>query len=138
MADIVSKAKIVTSPDVYSDLNLLFTAHPITKDVTRLLDSDAVKRSVKNIVLTNYYERPFKPALGGGVRNLLFELDTDRRLDRARSQLRKTIEIFEPRVFNVIVEFSRLDTNEMQITIYYTISNTMPRQEVEFTIRRTR
>jgi hypothetical protein len=50
MADIVSKAKVVTSPDVYSDLNLLFTAHPITKDVTRLLDADAVKRSVKNIV----------------------------------------------------------------------------------------
>ena len=75
MADLISKAKVVTSPDVYSDLNLLFTAHPITKDVTRLLDADAVKRSVKNIVLTNYYERPFKPAFGGGIRNLLFELD---------------------------------------------------------------
>ena len=138
MADIVSKAKTVASPDVYADLNLFFTVHPITKDVTRLLDSDAVKRSVKNIVLTNYYERPFKPAFGGGIRNLLFELDTDRRLDRARRQLRKTIETFEPRVSNVICEFSRLDTNEMQITIYYTISNAMPRQEVEFTIRRTR
>jgi phage baseplate assembly protein W len=138
MADIVNKAKIVTSPDVYSDLNLFFTAHPITKDVTRLLDSDAVKRSVKNIVLTNYYERPFKPALGGGIRNLLFELDTDRRIDRARKQLRKTIEIFEPRVSNVMCDFSRLDTNEIQITIYYTISNDMPNQQVEFTIRRTR
>jgi len=138
MADIVSKAKIVSSPDVYSDLNLLFTSHPITKDVTRLIDSDAIKRSVKNIVLTNYYERPFKPALGGGVRELLFELDTDRRLQRAKSQLRKTIELFEPRVSNVSPIFSRTDTNDMQITIYYTISNAMPRQEVEFTVRRTR
>jgi|TARA_B110000263_G_C14896874_1_gene324332 phage baseplate assembly protein W len=138
MADIISKGKTVASPDVYSDLNMLFTAHPITKDVTRLLDSDAIKRSVKNIVLTNYYERPFKPALGGGIRNLLFNLDTDRRLNRARKQLKSTIETFEPRVSNVFCIFSRLDTNEMQIIINYTISNAMPRQEVEFTVRRTR
>ena len=138
MADIVSKAKVVTSPDVYSDLNLLFTAHPITKDVTRLLDSDAIKRSVKNIVLTNYYERPFKPSLAGGVRNLLFALDTDRRIFRAKARIKKTVETFEPRVSNVVVQFSKIDTNELQITINYTIVSGMPNQQVEFTVRRTR
>ena len=138
MADLISKAKVVTSPDVYSDLNMLFTAHPITKDVTRLMDSDAVKRSVKNIVLTNYYERPFKPSLGGGIRNLLFQLDTDRRLFRAKAQLKKTIETFEPRVSNVVVQFSKVDTNELQITINYMIVSGMPNQQVEFTVRRTR
>jgi phage baseplate assembly protein W len=138
MADLISKAKTVTSPDVYSDLDIIFTAHPITKDVTRLLDSDAIKRSVKNIVLTNYYERPFKPSLGGGIRNLLFQLDTDRRLFRARRQLKTTIETFEPRVSNVVVQFSKIDTNELQITINYTIISGMPNQQVEFTVRRTR
>ena len=138
MADLISKAKVVTSPDVYSDLNMLFTAHPITKDVTRLMDSDAVKRSVKNIVLTNYYERPFKPSLGGGIRNLLFQLDTDRRLFRAKAQLKKTIETFEPRVSNVVVQFSKIDTNALQITINYVITSGMPNQQVEFTVRRTR
>jgi predicted component of type VI protein secretion system len=138
MADLISKAKVVTSPDVYSDLNLLFTAHPITKDVTRLLDSDAIKRSVKNIVLTNYYERPFKPSLAGGVRNLLFALDTDRRIFRAKARIKKTVETFEPRVSNVVVQFSKVDTNELQITINYTIVSGMPNQQVEFTVRRTR
>tara|TARA_B100001245_G_C22801217_1_gene386191 strand:+ start:498 stop:914 length:417 start_codon:yes stop_codon:yes gene_type:complete len=138
MADLISKAKVVTSPDVYSDLNLLFTAHPITKDVTRLLDSDAIKRSVKNIVLTNYYERPFKPSLAGGVRNLLFALDTDRRIFRAKARIKKTVETFEPRVSNVVVQFSKIDTNELQITINYTIVSGMPNQQVEFTVRRTR
>ena len=138
MADLISKAKVVTSPDVYSDLNMLFTAHPITKDVTRLLDSDAIKRSVKNIVLTNYYERPFKPSLAGGVRNLLFALDTDRRIFRAKARIKKTVETFEPRVSNVVVQFSKVDTNELQITINYMIVSGMPNQQVEFTVRRTR
>ena len=136
--DIVSKAKTVTSPDVYSDLDLFFTAHPITGDVSRKFDSDAIKRSVKNIVLTNYYERPFKPSLGGGIRNLLFDLDTDVKLSRAQKQLRNTIQMLEPRIERVACGFFKTDDNAMQVVIHYKIRNGMPNQEVEFTVRRTR
>ena len=72
-------------------LDLLFTAHPITGDVATKSDSDAVRRSVRNIVMTNYYERPFKPSLGGNVRGLLFELDTDRKLNRAKKDLQRQL-----------------------------------------------
>ena len=58
----------------YSDLDILFTAHPISGDVTTKKDSDAVKRSVRNILLTNNYERPFKPNFGANLRAMLFEL----------------------------------------------------------------
>ena len=86
MADLVSQSKTVSNKNKYSDLDLFFNAHPITKDITVKTDTDAIKRSVKNIVLTNYYERPFKPSLGGGVRNLMFELNTSRRIKRFSKQ----------------------------------------------------
>ena len=86
---VVNKGKNVAIKEAYKDLDLFFTAHPITGDVATKSDSDAVRRAVRNIVLTNYYERPFKPSLGGNVRGLLFELDTDRQVRRARKQMAK-------------------------------------------------
>ena len=86
---VVNKGKNVAIMEAYKDLDLFFTAHPITGDVATKSDSDAVRRAVRNIVLTNYYERPFKPSLGGNVRGLLFELDTDRQVRRARKQMAK-------------------------------------------------
>ena len=56
---VVNKSKNVAIKEAYKDLDINFLAHPITGDVTTKTDSDAVKRAVKNIVLTNYYERPF-------------------------------------------------------------------------------
>jgi len=138
MVDIVNKAKIVVNDNLYSDIDLLFSAHPITGDVSRRTDSDAIKRSVKNIVLTNYYERPFKPSLGGGLRNMLFELDTDRRLQRVQKQLKNTIETFEPRVSNVFITLNKLDNNELSVTVNYSIKSGQPSQQTQFNIRRTR
>jgi len=138
MVDIVSKAKTVANNELYSDIDLLFSAHPITGDVSRRLDSDAIKRSIKNIVLTNYYERPFKPSLGGGLRNMLFELDTDRRLQRVQNNLKKTIENFEPRVKNVFITLNKLDNNELSVTVNYSIKSGQPSQQTQFNIRRTR
>ena len=138
MVDIVNKAKMVVNDNLYSDIDLLFSAHPITGDVSRRTDSDAIKRSVKNIVLTNYYERPFKPSLGGGLRNMLFELDTDRRLQRVQKQLKNTIETFEPRVSNVFITLNKLDNNELSVTVNYSIKSGQPSQQTQFNIRRTR
>ena len=112
-------------------------AHPITGDVTTKTDSDAVKRAVKNIVLTNYYERPFKPSLGGNIRGLLFELDTDRKLNRARKRLAETISDLEPRVENVRCKFDT-SGNSLNVVIFYNIKNGITGQEVEFNITRAR
>ena len=136
--DIVSKGKNVATPDAFSDLDLFFVAHPVTGDVSRKLDTDAVKRSVKNIVLTNFYERPFKPSFGGGLRSLLFELNTDRGLVRARSLLKENIELFESRVHRVYCNFYETDANAITIVINYSIKNGRPNQELEFTVNRTR
>tara|TARA_B100002019_G_scaffold110245_1_gene94796 strand:+ start:452 stop:865 length:414 start_codon:yes stop_codon:yes gene_type:complete len=137
MVEYVNKSKNVAIKEAYSDLDLLFKAHPISGDVTVKTDADAVKRAVKNIVLTNYYERPFKPSLGGNIRGLLFELDTDRKLNRAKERLTKTIEDFEPRVENVRCRF-KTEGNSLDVTVFYNIKNGLSGQEVEFNITRAR
>ena len=138
MVDYVKpNSKNVAIKEAYKDLDLNFMAHPITGDVTTKSDSEAVKRAVKNIVLTNYYERPFKPSLGGNIRGLLFELNTDRQLNRARDRLADTITALEPRVENVRC---KLDTsgNSLNVIIFYNIKNGLTGQEVEFNITRAR
>ena len=134
---VVNKSKNVAIKEAYKDLDLFFTAHPITGDVATKSDSDAVRRAVRNIVLTNYYERPFKPSLGGNVRGLLFELDTDRKVKRARRGLAKAIESFEHRVNNVRCTFD-LEGNTLDVTVFYNIINGLNNQEIQFTVNRVR
>ena len=134
---VVNKGKNVAIKEAYRDLDLFFTAHPITGDVATKSDSDAVRRAVRNIVMTNYYERPFKPSLGGNIRGLLFELDTDRKLNRAKKRLTQAIEDFEPRVQNVRCVFQSKD-NSLDVTVFYNIKNGLSNQELQFTVNRTR
>ena len=58
---------------IYSDLDFNFTAHPVSKDVTRKYDENAVKTALKNLILTRNYERPFHSEIGSPIRALLFE-----------------------------------------------------------------
>jgi phage baseplate assembly protein W len=136
--DVVNNAKVVATKNNYRDLDLLFKAHPITGDVTTRSDVEAVKRSVKNIVLTNHYERPFKPGFGGSLRDLLFELNTDRKIRKVQERIANTIKNFEPRVDAVSTIISNNDSNEINVQIFYTIKNTRRQQDVEFTITRAR
>jgi len=139
MVDLVNNGKTVATKDIYADLDIFFRKHPITGDIVRKTDTDAIKRSVRNIVMTNKYERPFKPNFGGSIRNKLFELNTDRQLNRMKRNLAKEIQQLEPRVNNVNVVFGDLeDSNNLDVTIFYNITNGAPQQEVEITVSRTR
>ena len=83
---------------IYSDLNLSFTKNPATKDVARLFDVQAIKRSVKNIILTNKYERPFNSDFGCNLRGFLFENITEPLLVVIKDRVSMAIEKYEPRV----------------------------------------
>ena len=137
---VVNEGKTVAKKDLYSDLNLQFTPHPITGDVTRKTDSDAIRRSVRNIIMTNYYERPFKPGFGGNLIGLLFNLDTDRGLEKVSEKLTKTIETFEPRVKNVTIRVNNegMNTNTLELSIFYNIINGSRNQELSLTVSRAR
>ena len=82
----------------FSDIDLSFTRNLVTSDVVQIEDVIAVKRSVKNLVQTNYYERPFQPELGCGIRELLFENFTPMTKIFIESKIREVLVNFEPRI----------------------------------------
>ena len=86
------------STRIYSDLNLNFTKNPATKDVAKLFDVQAIKRAVKNIILTNRYERPFKSDFGCNLRGFLFENLTEPVMVLIKDRVAMAIEKYEPRV----------------------------------------
>ena len=126
------------SDSAYSDLDIQFKRHPNTGDVVVRKDADAVKRSVRNIILTNHYERPFKPGFGGSMRDLLFELTSSRKLRKARNRIKSMIELFEPRVTNVRVTLNEIDSNEVSLQIYFSIRNGLNNQSIDMTLTRAR
>jgi phage baseplate assembly protein W len=137
--DITNEAKTVaTSKGTYRDLDLLFRAHPQTGDVVVRTDAEAVKRSVRNIILTNHYERPFKPGFGGSIRDLLFELNTSRQLKKVQRRLKDMLEAFEPRVKDVVVSILTQDSNEVNLNIQYSIINIARNQALDLTVTRAR
>ena len=139
MTEYVNNGKTVSSENIYSDLNLSFTPHPITGDITRKTDVDAVKRSVRNIVSTNSYERPFKPNFGVNLRNKLFELDTSVfGKGRVANDIARQIEIHEPRVRNVKVVLNEVNRNELSMQISLKVINSLETEELEYVLTRTR
>jgi len=103
---------------------LNFTKNPATKDVARLTDVEAVKRSVRNLILTNRFERPFHPEIGSSIRDLLFELITPLNAVLLQDRVEEVIENFEPRanVQQVIVQ-DEIDQNRYRVTISFYVNN---------------
>ena len=82
----------------FSDIDLDFTRNVVTSDVVSVEDVVAVKRSVKNLVQTNFYERPFQPELGCGIRELLFENFTPITKVLLEKKIEEVLKNYEPRI----------------------------------------
>ena len=93
----------------YRDIDLNFARNPVTNDIVKIEDVNAVKRSVRNLIQTNFYERPFHPELGSGVRDLLFENFTPLTRVFLQRKIEGVITNFEPRVS---LESIRIDQDE--------------------------
>ena len=114
----------VPTKAIFSDIPISFTAHPITGNVKKSINRDAVKNSVRNIILTNHGERFFKPKFGGNVTSQLFENASKfTEFNTARS-IRIALQNYEPRaeVINVRVD-SNPDTNNLTVTLKFRIFN---------------
>ena len=114
----------VRSNRTYSDLNLNFNKNPATKDVAKLKDVEAVKRAVRNLILTNRFERPFHPEIGSDIRSLLFENMTPVVEVLLKDRIKETIDVFEPRadVTDIIVSGDS-DRNEYRVQIEFRVLN---------------
>lgn len=108
----------------YSDLDLDFIAHPTTGDVTKKKGNEAIKRSVRNLILTNFYDRPFVSRIGSNAQKLLFENGSMITANFLKDAIREVIINFEPRVAiqNILVEFD-YDRNGYNATLQYVILN---------------
>lgn len=120
----MAQITISRQPD-YSDLDLDFQINPITGDINRKTGTDAVKRSIRNLIFTNYYERPFKSALGSEVTRLLFDNVDVMTASFIEDAIIRLINKFEPRVrLNSVRVTADYDNNGFGVEIQYTVVNT--------------
>ncbi len=113
-----------TSQVIYSDFDNLFVTNPITKQLNRKINRNAVKQSVKNLVLTDFYERPFQSDIGCNIRGYLFEPFTSHLQEQIKDAVVNVITNYEPRakIIDVLVE-DRLDLNAISLTIAFEVLN---------------
>lgn len=134
----LEKASIVSRKKGYSDLDLSLQLHPDTGQLRPLRDDNAIRQSVRNLILTNNFERPFQPSLGANLRGLLFEpADAITRLaikDNIEAVLKK-----EPRIKLLALSIVDLsDKNAYRVTIKYRIRESNREADVAIVLRRLR
>lgn len=115
---------IISRKNDYADLDLDFMPHPTTKDVMKKTGIEAIKRSVRNLVLTNFYDRPFQPYIGSNALKLLFDNATPITANFLNNAIREVIQNYEPRVRiqDLRVEFD-IDNNGYNVTLYIVVIN---------------
>ena len=124
----------------FKDLSASFQTSPLNNDLIALKNESAIARSVRNLVLTGRGERPFQPILGTGVSRLLFENMDKLTASAIRSEIRTTIENYEPRVeINEILVEPDFEGNAFHVTLqYFIIGIDVPEQELTFALEPTR
>jgi len=118
-------AKITaTSPGKYSDIDLSFVKRK-DGDIFKKRDANAVKQAVKNLIMTNQFEKPFMPYFGANIQDLLFELSNDFLSHNIETQIVRAIENYEPRarVLNVSSSFNDI-SNTLDVSITFQIIST--------------
>ena len=118
----------------YTDLDLFFGKKSSNSDVQDITDIKAVKRSIRNLVLLNHYEKPFHPEIASGVRDMLFELMTPVTATILARKIEDVINNFEPRARLISVNaLPNLDRNEYEVSIEFYVVN-QPTELVDLTI----
>ena len=133
------KSKSTRNSRPFRDIDLDFNRNAITNDVAVVEDVIAVKRSVKNLIQTNFYERPFHPELGCGIRELLFENFTPMTRVFLQRKIEEVLINYEPRINlqNVAVDDDQ-DNNRLVVDIYFYVVGVPGPQQVQTFLQRVR
>jgi len=128
----------VRTPD-YSDLDLDFLAHPTTGDIVRKTGVDAIKRSVRNLVLTNFYDRPFRSYIGSNAQKILFDNINPLTAGFLKDAIDEVIRNYEPRVKIVQISVNTSpDNNGYDATVSFIILNTSQPVVISLFLERVR
>jgi len=125
--------------NLFKDLDLDFTPHPVTGDVVQKTDAEAVKRAVRNLVLMSRYDKPFKPELDSRIRSMLFEPATPLVAMAIRSHIIDVLDQYEPRaaINDVRVVFDEA-SNAFHVSVSFMLTNTREITKVFVSIERLR
>ena len=123
----------------FSDLDIDFTANPVTGDVVKVKDANSVKRGIKNILLTENTERLFQPQIGSGLKNLLFEQMTDITTQLLEDEVRSAIDAWEERatVLSLVVTAEE-ELNRYRVAVTFRTNNILEAQNLEVYLQRER
>lgn len=126
-------------PDLFSDFLDDLTPHPVTKDLVRVKNDQAIKQSIKNIVFTRLGERLFQPTIGSEIANALFEPNDIILEENLKFTIRSAIAFHEPRasVFSVDI-FSYSEEDRIAVNIFFSIINSTTVQNLNLILRRVR
>lgn len=128
-----------TNTDVYSDFDNSFLPHPFTGQITRRKNVDSVKMALRNLILTNKYERLRNPEFGGNVRRFLFETFSATTASEIEQHIKYLIRNYEPRIRPLEIKVTPdEDNNAMNIRIIFSTNLAQENQEVELTLYRVR
>ena len=112
------------SARIFKDLNLDFQQNTATKDIQKITDVESVKRSVRNLINTNHYEKPFRPEVGSNLRAMLFELISPQMNHAISKEIDLMIANYEPRCRLVEVSSNpQIDRNAYAVTISFYVVN---------------
>jgi phage baseplate assembly protein W len=124
---------------IYSDLDLTFNRVPGTNDVSLSYDDQAVIRSIRYLLMTNFYERPFQPNIGSNLDKLLFEPANNLTSGMLADEIRNVIENYEPRAtIDVITVTPNPDGNSFSASIQFYIGNNTSPTAVNLFLQRSR
>jgi|TARA_B100000902_G_scaffold39707_1_gene47247 hypothetical protein len=137
--DSQTKSKSTRNSRTFRDIDLDFARNTVTNDVTVVENIIAIKRAVKNLVQTNFYERPFQPELGCGVRELLFEQFTPMTKVFLQRKIEEVLVNYEQRIKlqNVTVDDDQ-DGNRLVVDIYFYVIGVPGPQQVQTFLQRVR
>jgi len=123
----------------FKDLDLNFNIHPVKKDINRNIGAMSVINSVKNLILTNHYEKPFRPEIGSNVRRLLFENLDVVTATTIRNEIQRMIENYEPRVSIINLKVNAdFDNNGFKVYMEFYIVNQTSPVTINFFLERIR
>lgn len=135
----LEQAKIVSRKKPWRDLDLSLKIHPIRKDIIPLKDDAAIKNAVRNLLVSNFYERPFQDDLGANLRGLLFEPAGIITTIQLRDSIRRVLNKYEPRIAVTSVDVTDLSQdNSYKIKVKFKIKEYDSAQSVEIILRRLR
>lgn len=123
----------------YSDFDLDFGVHPVTKDLSKKLNENSIAQSIRNLLLTSHYERPFNPDLGSNLKKFLFEPMDNITTSLIQDAILFTLRNYEPRVdVQQVLATPNFEDNRYDVTIKFFIKNSLEPLSITFFLERVR